>query len=90
MRTRIFRFSEKLKKARIIAVLLGFVFSKSLSQLIRARRIVAALDAGKRSDYFVDGFTDAKSLDALQIARAAADEFQVCQNVVVDRKNNFS
>ena len=90
MRTRIFRFSEKLKKARIIAVLLGFVFAKSLRQLIRARRIVAALDAGKRSDYFVDGFTDAKSLDALQIARAAADEFQVCQNVVVDRKNYFS
>ena len=90
MRTRIFRFSEKLKKARIVAVLLGFVFGKSLSQLIRARRIVAALDAGKRSDYFVDGFTDAKSLDALQIARAAADEFQVCQNVVVDRKNYFS
>ena len=90
MRTRIFRFSEKLKKARIIAVSLGFVFGKSLSQLIRARRIVAALDAGKRSDYFVDGFTDAKSLDALQIARAAADEFQVCQNVVVDRKNYFS
>ena len=90
MRTRIFRFSEKLKKAQNYAVLFGFVFSKSLRQLIRARRIVAALDAGKRSDYFVDGFTDAKSLDALQIARAAADEFQVCQNVVVDRKNNFS
>ena len=90
MRTRIFRFSEKLKKAQIIAVLLGFVFAKSLRQLIRARRIVAALDAGKRSDYFVDGFTDAKSLDTLQIARAAADEFQVCQNVVVDRKNYFS
>ena len=70
--------------------LLGFVFGKSLRQLIRARRIVAALDAGKRSDYFVDGFTDAKSLDTLQIARAAADEFQVCQNVVVDRKNYFS
>ena len=70
--------------------LFGFVFAKSLRQLIRARRIVAALDAGKRSDYFVDGFTDAKSLDALQIARAAADEFQVCQNVVVDRKNYFS
>ena len=48
--------------------LFGFVFSKSLRQLIRARRIVAALDAGKRSDYFVDRFTDAKSLDALQIA----------------------
>lgn len=70
--------------------LLGFVFSKSLRQLIRARRIVAALDARKRSDYFINGFADAKSLDALQIARAAADEFQVCQNVVVDRKNYFS
>ena len=85
-----FQVLGKLKKAQIIAVLLGFVFGKCLSQLIRARRIVAALDAGKRGDYFVDGFTDAKSLDTLQIARAAADEFQVCQNVVVDRKNYFS
>ena len=90
MRTRFFGFRRKSKISQIIAVLLGFVFAKSLRQLIRARRIVAALDAGKRGDYFVDGFTDAKSLDTLQIARAAADEFQVCQNVVVDRKNYFS
>ena len=79
-----------LAKTTKLLFVFAFILHKCFCKLVGARGVVAAVYAGEKRNYFVNVFPFNKFCNALKIAVASADKFNVVDFSVFDRVNNLS
>ena len=73
-----------------LQIVFDFVLDERLRKLISARRVIAAFDAFSGFDNLVDVSAFYETGNALKIAAATADEFDVCDFAVFYAEKDFS